>query len=146
MATFRLTVHAAAPPDEVFRLWTDLDRMKEWVGGVTRVTDVTGPIDRPGARYTVWFGRLPSRTEILEADPPRFLHSRFRSRLLGGETKATFEPEGDGTRISQEFRTEGWIAGVIGRIFAMGSYRGSFQGELNTFAQLAESEVRTALR
>jgi uncharacterized protein YndB with AHSA1/START domain len=35
----------------VFRLWTDLDRMKEWVGGVTKVTDVTGPIGgRVGVR------------------------------------------------------------------------------------------------
>ena len=146
MGTHRLTVHVAAPPDQVFRLWTDLDRMKDWVGGVTKVTDVTGPIDRAGTRYTVWFGRMPSRTEVLEADPPRFLHTRFRSRLLGGETKATFEPEGDGTRIIQEFRTEGWIAAIAGSIFAMGSYRGSFQGELNAFARLAETEAASAGR
>jgi uncharacterized protein YndB with AHSA1/START domain len=144
MGTHRVTVHVAAPPDTVFRLWTDLDRLKEWVGGVTKVTDVTGPIDRPGTRYTVWFGRMPSGTEVLEADPPRFLRTRFRSRVLGGETKATFEPEADGTRITQEFRTDGWIAGIAGRIFSMGSYHGSFQGELNTFARLAETEARTA--
>jgi uncharacterized protein YndB with AHSA1/START domain len=140
MSAYRFSVRVAAPPDRVFRLWTDLDRMKEWIGGGTNVTDVTGPIDRPGTRYTVWFGRMSSRTEVLEADPPRFLHTRFRSRLLSGETRATFEPEGGGTRITQEFRTEGWIAAIAGRIFATGSYRGSFQGELTAFARLAEAE------
>src|SRR4051812_18339915 len=102
MGTHRLTVHVAAPPDRVFRLWTDLDRMKDWVGGVTTVTDVTGPIAQPGTRYTVWFGRMSSLPEVLEADPPRFLRTRFRSRVLGGEAEATFEPEDDGTRITQE--------------------------------------------
>jgi uncharacterized protein YndB with AHSA1/START domain len=139
MGRHRVTVHVAAPPDRAFRLWTDLDRLKEWVGGVTKVTDVTGPIDQPGTRYTVWFGRMPSSTEVLEADPPRYLRTRFRSRLMGGESKATFEPEAEGTRITQEFRTEGWLAAIAGRIFSAGSYHGSFQGELNAFARLAET-------
>jgi len=146
MGTHRLTVHVAAPPDGVFQLWTELDRMKDWVGGVTNVTDVTGPVGRAGTRYTVRFGRMASRTEVLEADPPRFLRTRFRSRLLGGETTATFEPEGDGTRIVQEFRTEGLIAAIAGWIFSRGSYRGSFQGELNDFARLAAAEAASAAR
>ena len=146
MGTHQLTVHVAAPPDVVFELWTDLDRMQEWVGGVTNVTDVTGPVGRVGTRYTVWFGRMASRTEVLEADPPRVLRTRFRSRLLGGETTATFEPEGDGTRIVQEFRTEGLVAAIAGWIFSRGSYRGSFQGELNDFARLAEAEAASTAR
>jgi hypothetical protein len=35
MPTYRMTARAAAPPERVFDLWTDLDRMKELVGGVT---------------------------------------------------------------------------------------------------------------
>ena len=146
MGTHRLSVHVAAPPEDVFRLWTDLERMQEWVGGVTNVTDVTGPVGQTGTRYTVWFGRMASQTEVLEADPPRFLRTRFRSRLLGGETTATFEPEGDGTRIVQEFRTEGLVAAIAGWIFSRGSYRGSFQGELNDFARLAEAEAASTAR
>jgi uncharacterized protein YndB with AHSA1/START domain len=146
MGMHRLTVQVAAPPDAVFQLWTDLDRMQEWVGGVTNVTDVTGPVGRAGTRYTVWFGRMASRSEVLEADPPRFIRTRFRSRLLGGETTATFEPEGDGTRLVQEFRTEGLVAAFAGWIFSRGSYRGSFQGELNDFARLAATEAASAAR
>jgi uncharacterized protein YndB with AHSA1/START domain len=140
MGTHRLSVHVSAPPDRVFGLWIDLDRMKDWVGGVTRVTDLTGPVAQTGTTYTVWFGPMASRTEVLEADPPRFLRTRFGNRLLAGESSARFTAEGNGTRIDQEFRTKGLISGVMGRIFAIGSYHGTFQGELNTFARLVEAE------
>jgi len=146
MGTHRVSVHVAAPPARVFGLWTDLDRMKDWVGGVTRVTDLTGPVAQAGTTYTVWFGPMASRTEVLEADPPRFLRTRFGTRVLAGESSARFEPDGDGTRIDQEFRTRGLIPNVMGHIFAMGSYRGSFQGELNAFARIAEAEEASAAR
>ena len=141
MGTHQLSAHVAAPPDRVFALWTDLDRMKDWVGGVTRVTDVSGPVAQAGTTYTVWFGRMASRTEVLDADPPRYLRTRFGNRILAGESSARFEAEGDGTRIDQEFRTRGLIAGIMGRLFALGSYHGTFQGELNEFARIAAAEA-----
>jgi uncharacterized protein YndB with AHSA1/START domain len=140
MGTHRLSVHVAAPPEHVFDLWTNLDRMKEWVGGVTKVTDVTGPVDRAGTRYTVWFGRMRSQTEVLEAERPRFFRTRFGNSILRGEGSASFEPDGAGTRVVQEFRTVGVIAAIAAWIFAQGSYRGSFQGELNAFAKIAERD------
>lgn len=141
MSTHRVSANVAAPPEHVFRIWTDLDRMKDWVGGVTRITDLSGPVAQAGTTYTVWFGPLASRTEVLEADPPRFLRTRFGTWLLAGESSVRFEAAGDGTRIDQEFRTKGLIPNIMGRIFAMGSYRGSFQGELNEFARIAEAEA-----
>jgi len=146
MGTHRVSVHVAVSPDRVFGLWIDLDRMKDWVGGVSRITDLTGPVAQAGTTYTVWFGPMASRTEVLEADPPRFLRTRFGTWLLAGESSARFEPEGDGTRIDQEFRTRGLIPGIMGRIFAIGSYHGTFQGELNAFARIAETDEATATR
>jgi uncharacterized protein YndB with AHSA1/START domain len=142
MGTYRFTTQVAAPPEKVFDLWVNLDRIADWVEGVTKVTDVTGPSDQTGTRYTVWFGRMRSPTLILEADRPRFIRSRFGSVLLRGETQATFEPDSDGTRLTQEFRTEGIIPAIAARIFATGSGKGSFRGELATFARIAENEAR----
>jgi uncharacterized protein YndB with AHSA1/START domain len=144
MGTHRFTVHIAAPPDRVFDLWTDLDRFKEWIGGVTGVSDVSGPPGEAGTRYTVLFGSMQSRTEVLEAERPRLIRTRFGNRVLKGETVATFEPDGAGTHLTEELRTEGFVSALMARIFATGSWRGSFQGELNTFAALAEREVNTA--
>jgi hypothetical protein len=141
MSVHRFIVLIAARQERAFDLWTDLGRLPEWVEGVTGVTDVTGPSDQVSTRYTVWFGSMRSGTEVLEAVRPRMLRTRFGNWLLRGETFVTFEPDGSGTRVTQEFRTEGLIPAVAAHLFATGSYRGSFRGELNTFARLAEREA-----
>lgn len=140
MAVYRFETRTAAPPDRAFDLWTNLERTKEWVGGVTKVTDVSGPVDTAGTTYTVWFGGMKSPTEVLEVERPRVFRTRFGNWLLRGENVTTFEPDGDGTRIRQEMRTHGIIAAISARIFASGSYKGSFRGELEAFARLAERE------
>ena len=84
---------------------------------------------------------MRSRTTVLEAERPRVFRSRFGNLILKGENVATFEPDGSGTIIRQEMRTRGRSSAIFGRIFASGSYRGSFQGELEALARLAEREA-----
>ena len=141
MAQYRFSVDVAAPPELVFGLWTNLDRMGEWVGGVTGVTDRVGPVDRAGSSYVVQFGRVRSPTQVLEADPPRRFATRFGSWILRGESSATFEPIPAGTRVTQEFQTIGRISAISAWVFSRGSYEGSFRGELQKFARLAEREA-----
>lgn len=143
MPTYRLTTLVHAPPDQVFDLWTDLDRAREWIGGLTKVTDVSGPADQKGTTYVNWFGSMQSRVEVLDAARPRFIRTRFGSAVLQGETEATFEPEAGGTRIRQSFRTRGLVSAVFGWIFSKGSWKGSFAGELDHFRQIAEGEAKS---
>jgi uncharacterized protein YndB with AHSA1/START domain len=142
MAVYRLSVFVDAPANRVFDTFMDLERMREWVGGVTGVADITGPVDRPGTRYVVRFGRMRSPTEILEVERPRHVRTRFGNLILKGESDVTFEPEGRGTRLTQELRTRGVVSAVFGRIFATGSASGSFRGELETFVEIVEREAR----
>ncbi len=141
MGRYTFSAHVAAPPEQVFALWTDLGRMRERVGGVTGVTDLSGPIDRVGTTYVVRFGRMGSPTEIIEVDRPRVFATRFGNRLLRGRSRATFEPDGDGTAMTQELETIGRVSSIMAWLFAHGSYQGSFRGELETFAGLAEREA-----
>jgi uncharacterized protein YndB with AHSA1/START domain len=141
MGHYRFVVQVGAPREQVFDLYTDLDRAHEWIEGVTRITDVTGPVTTAGTSYTVWFGRLRTPTEVLQVDRPRLVRTRFGSWLLRGVEQATFDDQGDGTRLTQQFWINGIISRVMGRIFAFGSYRGSFRGELKSFARLAEREA-----
>ena len=143
MAHYRFSVRVAAPPERVFELWTSLERMGEWVGGVTGVSDVSGPVDRAGTTYVVHFGRVRSPTEILEVESPRRFVTRFGSWILRGRSSATFEPDGDGTRLTQEFETVGRISAISSWVFSRGSYEGSFRGELEKFARIAERESLT---
>ena len=144
MGEYRLETLIKAPPEKVFDAWIDLDRMPQWVEGVTSVSHVSGPVDRAGTTYTVWFGRMRSSVEILEAERPRLFRSRISSRILSAENEARFEHDGVGTRLIQTFRTHGLVARVWARIFASGSYKGSFRGELNTFARLVEADEAAA--
>jgi uncharacterized protein YndB with AHSA1/START domain len=141
MAEHRISTFIAASPDRVFATWMDLDRMKEWVGGVTKVTDVTGPIDQAGTRYTVHFGPMKSPTEIIEVERPHHVRTRFGNAILKGESEVWLEAEGDGTRLDRTFRTRGIVSAITGRLFAAGSYKGSFEGELDDFRKIVEREA-----
>lgn len=76
----------------------------------------------------------------MEVERPRVFKTRFGNRLLAGESGATFDPEDGGTRVTQEYVTRGVIPAIAAWIFSIGSYRGSFRGELNAFARIAERE------
>jgi uncharacterized protein YndB with AHSA1/START domain len=141
MARYTISTHVKAPVDDVFALWTDVQRMGEWVGGVTGVTDVYGPIDRVGTTYVVHFGPVKSPTEVLEVERPRRFATRFGSWILRGTSSATFTPEDEGTRVTQEFRTVGRVSAISAWLFSRGSYQGSFQGELEKFGRIAEREA-----
>lgn len=141
MPTFRLSTFVAAPPERVFATWTDADRFHEWIGGVSGVTDRVGPTDQAGSRYTVQFGRMTSPTEVLAAERPSHIRTRFGNALLKGESDVTFTADVPGTRIDQVIMTRGLVSAIFARIFASGSYRGSFQSELETFRRLVERET-----
>jgi uncharacterized protein YndB with AHSA1/START domain len=146
LSTYVFTIFVAAPPERAFNLWIDLDRMPEWVGGVSKVADVTGPVDRAGTSHTVWFGRIPSRTELLEVERPNRIRTRFGNWLLHGTNEATFQPQDGGTQLTLRFEPEGIVSAILARVFATGSCRGSFRGELATFARLAEAEFGREIR
>ncbi|HVQ23155.1 MAG TPA: SRPBCC domain-containing protein, partial [Candidatus Saccharimonadia bacterium] len=78
---------------------------------------------------------------ILEAERPRRIRSRFGNRILRGETNVTLEPTASGTRLTQVFRTQGFVPAIAAWVFALGSYKGSFRGELESFVRIAEREA-----
>lgn len=142
MGRYTFVVDIAAPREQVFDLWTNLDRAHEWIEGMAGVSDVSGPVDQAGTTYVTRFGNwAKSLTTVVHAERPRRLRVRFGNWLLRGENSATFEEVGTGTRLTQTFDTEGIIPAIAARIFATGSYKGSFRGELQTFKDLCEREA-----
>lgn len=145
MSRYTFVLDIEAPRERVFELWTDLDRASEWIEGLSQITDVSGPRDRAGTTYVVHFGSWSkSTTTILAADPPRHIRTRFGTWLLRGEQDVAFEATEHGTRLTQVFDTVGVIPAIAARIFATGSFKGSFRGELNTFKRLCEQEAHAA--
>ena len=146
MGRYTYSIDIDAPQELVFNLWTDLELMKKWVGGVTAVSEPTGPIDQAGTSYTIYFGRFGSRTEILEVERPRLYATRSDTFWMQLSNRGTFErtgPDGARTRLNQEIDVHGSpLSRAFGWIFGHGSYRGSFLGELRHFARIAEAEGR----
>ena len=99
-----------------------------------------GPIDVACTRYTVPFVPMKSRTEILEVERPHHVRTRFGNLILKGESDVRFEPTANGTRLTQVFRTRGLVSAITGRLFAAGSFSGSFKAELEAFRTIAERE------
>lgn len=145
---YTYTIEIDAPQELVFELWTDLELMKKWVGGVTAVSEPTGPIDRPGTSYTIFFGRFGSRTEVLEAERPRLYATRSGTFWMQLRHRGTFERSGPGgtqTTLTQTIDVGGSpLSRTFGWIFGHGSYRGSFLGELRHFGRIAEAEAEAA--
>jgi len=52
MGTYRRAFRLNAPPERVWELMVDPDRLPEWNGAFDRVTEATGHLDEIGATYT----------------------------------------------------------------------------------------------
>jgi carbon monoxide dehydrogenase subunit G len=147
MSRYTFEVDIAAPRAQVFELWTNVDRMAEWIGGVKDVVDVSGPVDQAGTTYTVLFGSwAKSPTTVIAAERPSHFATRFGNTFLRGENESWFEDVSGRTRLRQEFRINGVLPRVVARIFATGSYMGSFRGELNHFKEICEREAAASAK
>ena len=142
MGRYTYTIDIDAPPELVFELWTDLDLMKTWIGGVSGASTPTGPIDQVGTRYTIYFGKFGSETEVIDAERPKRFGTKSGTAWMQLTNHGTFEPNGAGTRLTQNMHVYGHVVSrFFGWVFSRGSYRGSFLGELRHFGRIAEAEA-----
>ena len=115
MGRYRILRQISAPPDKVFRAFTDPALVIDWMDG-TSVINATGPLDHPGTRYTfvVW-GPWRFDMKVVRVEPAR-LHEISGKAPLGGRVRmiATMTPNGGGTAF--ELVTEYTVPlGPIGR-------------------------------
>lgn len=115
MGRYRITRQIPAPPERVFRAFTEPALVADWMDG-TGVIDATGPLDVPGTRYTfvVW-GPWRFRSEVIRAQPPS-LHVVEGRGPLGAwyRLTATLTPNAGGTTF--ELLTEYTVPfGALGR-------------------------------
>jgi hypothetical protein len=144
MGRYIFVVDINAPREQVFDLWINLDRAHEWIEGMAGVSDLSGPVDQAGTTYVTRFGSwAKSLTTVVDAERPNRFRVKFGNWLLRGENGARFEEVDTGTRLTHTFDTVGIIPAITARIWASGSYKGSFRGELNTFKEICEREARS---
>jgi uncharacterized protein YndB with AHSA1/START domain/predicted Ser/Thr protein kinase len=120
-STARIEAHIPAPPEQVFALWIDPDRMADWYAPSDDFGPTTGEVDpRVGGRYRIGM-LLPGQTEprfvsgqYCRVDAPRTLSFTWAwepHKAGWPETQVTveFQPKGGGTDLvltHERFRDE----------------------------------------
>jgi uncharacterized protein YndB with AHSA1/START domain len=111
MSTVTVSTHIAAPLERVFRVFTDIEHVTDYVDGIEAVELLTPGDFRLGARWRETrhlLGRSDSaEMEVTSYERNRtytISHTRAGARI---STVFTFEPAGDGTQITVEFAIDG---------------------------------------
>src|SRR3970282_1106762 len=96
----RFNQFVRAPLQRVYAAYVTPALMAKWMG-LPAITDVSGPLDRPGATFVGGvFGPSRPRSAVLAAEPP-VLHEMGGRTLLefGYRWTARFAEKDDGTEI-----------------------------------------------
>lgn len=142
MGQRQVSVDIGAPPERVFDLFTDAQRVGEWQTGVKSV-DATGSLAQVGSTWTVRYGGpFTVKGTVLEAQRPVSHRQRF-SEMMGlvtCTTTARFVAAGSGTRATFDLDYL-VVGGPIGRLFdemVGGEIVGRFNKDLVGLKAIAE--------
>jgi uncharacterized protein YndB with AHSA1/START domain len=108
-----------APPDRVYRMWSDADTMNQWLSFA-----VEGSL-LPGARSVLVFPRQRIEVDVLDAEP----YSRMRFRWLHGS------PSGVVTEVTVIIAPRGWGSRVA---LTDGPYDTDSEEGLDAYAEAIE--------
>jgi uncharacterized protein YndB with AHSA1/START domain len=142
--------YVGAPPDVVFGLVTDLDRLPEWNDLITGLAQRPARL-KPGAEWVVTISmkgvRWRSRSVVLEHDPVRrrFSHRSKRDDRNPSHSFWTWQvdPEGEGSRLtlSWDFRYETPLRRLFVRRLRSAQIVREAPASLAALAALAEREA-----
>jgi len=141
------TIHVEATPEQVFDLFTNPGRFREWMVPAAEVKDITGTPGTVGLGWTTastFVGRkMESHMSVTAVERPR----SFELKSTGsgtGTVRGRFEPAAGGTDITIESEYEmplGFIGDAANKLFVEKSFAESWDKSLAKFKALAEAEA-----
>jgi len=149
LGDIQLTIQVDASIDQVALPLSQVERTPDWQYDILEVKDVSGPLNRAGAQYTLvyWrFGRrLDQRMTIGTYDPPRIVEQTANTPLGGRMTSTTrLESSEVGTQIlwRMNYRLPGGPIGVLlDRLFFKAIFRRTVMRYLANLRALAEGRT-----
>ncbi|HKY88398.1 MAG TPA: SRPBCC family protein [Candidatus Limnocylindrales bacterium] len=132
-----------APIERVYAAYID-PALLSTLMGLKAITDVSGPLDRPGATFVgVVFGPYRPRSEVLAAEAPVLHDMGGQAGLgMGWRWTARFAEKDDGTEITFDSEARfpgGLISGLLRRSQEGGRMERGTRDRLVKFAKLVES-------
>jgi uncharacterized protein YndB with AHSA1/START domain len=111
MATVTVSNHVAAPVQQVFRVFTDIEHGPQHVGGIKKVEMLTPGVVHLGCRWRETrevLGRNDSaEMEITAFELNRMYTITHHKAGVRIDTTFWFLPEGAGTKVSVDFELDG---------------------------------------
>ncbi len=103
-----------APIEHAYAAYVDPAVLPKWMG-IQAITDVSGPLDRPGTTFTeIVLGPYRPRSEVLAAEPPILHEMAGRTFLrLGYHWTTRFAEKDGGTEVT--LNAEAILPGLAGR-------------------------------
>ena len=108
MASIIVSTHVSAPLENVFQIYTEIERAEERIPAITKVEMLSeGPFGN-GTRWretrVVMKKQATEEMWVTGFDPPKSYTVEAQSHGTRYETLFQFEPEGDGTKVSWTFK------------------------------------------
>lgn len=105
MRRMRSTIHVDVAPEDAFDLFADAKQIPKWYSPKVEVTDVSGRLTAPGARYTIHSSSAgrPSESHwtTTRVERPGLIEARSTGRTAA-TIVARFEPVSGGTDVTLE--------------------------------------------
>jgi uncharacterized protein YndB with AHSA1/START domain len=141
------TIHVEATPEQVFDLFTNPERLREWQVPAAEVKDITGTPGTVGLGWTTattFAGRkMESHMSATAVERPRSFE--VKGTGSGNATlRGRFEPAAGGTDVTIESEYAmplGFIGDAANKLFFEKSYADSWDKSLAKFKALAEAEA-----
>jgi len=141
------TIHVEATPEQVFDLFTNPERLREWQVPAAEVKDITGTPGTVGLGWTTastFAGRkMENHMSVTAVERPR----SFEVKGTGSGTatlRGRFEPAAGGTDVTIESEYEmplGFIGDAANKLFFEKSYAESWDKSLEKLKALVEAEA-----
>jgi uncharacterized membrane protein len=149
MGQVKHTYRTEAPPDRVFELGLQVERIPEWYHSIIEVKDISGPLDRIGSAYTQLTkiaGRpLEIRWEVVKVEKPTYFEAKGTAPSGGSGTYiAKNEPFGKGTEVTLELQYElpgGFLGQFADKLFVERAIERDMVHAAENFKALVEAEV-----
>lgn len=136
-------VTIAAPPDTVWRVYSDVERWPEWTASVRSVRYTEGADLAPGATVQIEQPKLPKAVwQVTDIEPGRSWTWAAKAPGITTVATHTVEPRPDGTTlVRQSIEQRGPLGALFARLYARLTRR---YLAMEAAGLKAASEARTA--
>ena len=119
MGRVAFTTLIEAPVERVFEFWTDASRYPEWFPRARKISNVSAPLDQPGASYTLHLdGPMRAHCQVTRVERNRRHEHVFKQTPLpsSGQAVVVFDAAPEGTSLTFDASYE-IAGGPVGRFF-----------------------------